>query len=300
MSDTPKNSTPIAEATPSAPDRGRELSAPPRVPSANKTLDPLTVRENIFAQWFVETRNVMQAYRQAYDVPPHLKSAQVYREACDVLRRPHVTAKCREMQDELNAQTIVRAVEILQDCVDIYTADPNELVKLERYNCRNCNGAGFRYQWRDALELAAAMDAYGRSLAEYNAFKPSKGAKRPPRPGVPPDASGGFGYDHKAEVHTACPQCYGEGIVRSVVQDTTKLSPRARKLYKGVEVKANGEVKVLMHDQMQARDMAVKMLGAYKDTGKGGSLGGTNEPKFIDEGVTPEAAQQAYLRLVGR
>jgi phage terminase small subunit len=258
-------------------------------------LDPLTAREAVFVHWYVETRNVMQAYRQSFDVGANTKTSSVYTQASEVLRRPHIRRAIAEAQDKAAQETIVRAAQMLQDLVDIADADPNELIKVETFNCRHCRGVDFKWQWADAMELARAVDEYMVKFAEFEAYK---GKKPPPRPRKPADASGGFGFVLKGEPSPACPHCYGDGIRRETVGDTTRLSPRARKLYKGAKVKADGSIEILMHDQIQARDMVIKMLGAYKDGRgiQGQGTGGDAQP--IAEGATADEAQRAYLKLV--
>lgn len=268
-----------------------ELPAPPAADAV------LTARESVFATHYAESRNVMAAYRASHDVGPNAKSSSIYTAACHVLRRDHVLKAVRSKQDELNTANIARAQDILRDLVDIYDADPNELIKLERFNCRHCHGVDYAFQWRDHIELAHAVDAYARDLAAFVAFVPVRGAKRPPRP-VQPHAAGGFGFKLKADPAPECPHCYGQGLAREMVQDTTKLSPKARKLYAGIEVKPDGSVKVLMHDQMKARDMAIKMLGAYKADDARGLNGKVPDLAPPSETISPEEMQRAYLKLL--
>lgn len=56
------------------------------------------------------------------------------------------------------------------------------------------------------------------------------------------------------------------------VQDTTRLSPKAAKLYAGAKVDKHGRIEVLMHDQQAARVTILKVLGAMaeRENGKGG------------------------------
>jgi phage terminase small subunit len=259
-------------------------------------LDPLTARERVFVHWYAETRNLMQSYRQAYNVSPTASRAALYNEAGDVLKRPHVRRAIAEAQDAAAQETIIRAAQMLQDLVDIADADPNELIKVETFNCRHCyGGPDFKWQWADAMELARAVDDYMTKCAEFEAYK---GKKPPPCPRKPADASGGFGFKLKGEPNPTCPHCYGDGIRRETVGDTTRLSPRARKLYKGAKVKADGSIEILMHDQIQARDMVIKMLGAYKDGRgiQGQGTGGDAAP--IAHDATADEAQRAYRKLV--
>ncbi len=267
----------------------------PVLPVARQELDPLTAREQVFVHWYAETRNLIQSYKQSYNVSPTANQSTMYREAGEVLKRQHVRRAIAEAQDRAAQETIIRAAQMLQDLVDIADADPNELIKVETFNCRHCQGVEFKWQWADAMELARAVDDYMRKCAEFEEYK---GKKPPPRPRKPADASGGFGFKLKGEPNPVCPHCYGDGIRRETVGDTTRLSPRARKLYKGAKVKADGSIEILMHDQIQARDMVIKMLGAYKDGRgiQGQGTGGDAQP--IAEGATADEAQRAYLKLV--
>jgi phage terminase small subunit len=254
----------------------------------------LTPREQVFAYHYAESRNAMMAYRQAYEVNPKSNNRTVWEEANQVLRRPEVAREVRRLMDEMSDAAVLRAKEILQDLADIVTADPNDLIRIEVFNCRHCHGHEFKFQWADAMELARALDGYRNALAAFEAYR---GKKPPPRPKPPADASGGFGYDFRAEPNRACPCCYGEGTQRVSAKDTTKLTPKALKLFKGVKQKADGSIEILMHDQMQARDMLIKMLGAYKgSTGPNGA--NANDPGPLPPTATADEAQRAYLKLL--
>ena len=135
------------------------------------------------------------------------------------------------------------------------------------------------------------MDAYMKDQAS----KPKKGKA----PLVMPDPSGGFGFDMRADPAPECPHCLGDGWTRVTPMDTTKLSPQARKLFKGVKQKGDGSIEILMHDQMEARDMLIKMLGAYKDPKQVAPPPPPNSDALeMPENITPEMAQQKYLALV--
>ncbi len=57
--------------------------------------------------------------------------------------------------------------------------------------------------------------------------------------------------------------------------------------------KADGSIEILMHDQLAARDQLHKLAGAYKETLR------VPERPVEDTGpMTPERAEQAYLKLV--
>lgn len=260
----------------------------------------LTANESIFAQHYAESRNHYAAFRTAYPSQCEGKTnAAIFRAACQVLGKSHVLQAIEEIRAQINGASLVRATDMLRDLVDIANANPNELIKLERHNCRHCHGTEHGYQWRDAKELARALDQHMHTVANWEA---ASGAQRKKlklvKPGAMPNALGGFGFDPRRDPSPECPHCIGEGFVRVAPCDTTKLSPQALKLLKGVKQKADGSIEILMHDQMQARDMIIKMLGAYKDPKQAApsTPGGSLEP--IDKDATPEDAQRAYLTLI--
>lgn len=249
----------------------------------------LTPQEQIFASHYAESRNHYAAFRTAFP-DSEASNSTVYRRACEVLRRPHMVAAVQIIRDQMNADTLVRATDMLRDLVDIANANPNDLVSVEKNNCRLCHGVDHKYQWRDATELARAMDAYMQDQAA-----PKKKGKPPLRM---PDPSGGFGFNLHDDPVRDCPGCEGEGIERRIVHDTTKLSPQARKLLKSVEQNADGSVRIVMHDQMKARDMIIMMLGAYKDPKQATPGDKSGEVIAIPKDATQEDAARAYLTLV--
>lgn len=68
------------------------------------------------------------------------------------------------------------------------------------------------------------------------------------------------------EPNPDCVACAGDGVQQVVLADTTKVSPGARRLFKGVELDQNGFVKkLLLHDQMAARIELHKLKGLHID-----------------------------------
>jgi hypothetical protein len=68
------------------------------------------------------------------------------------------------------------------------------------------------------------------------------------------------------EPNADCQACFGEGTRCVLLADTTKVSPGARRLFKGVELDQYGFVKkLLLHDQMAARVELHKLKGMHID-----------------------------------
>ena len=241
----------------------------------------LTAKQALFAQLAVKYGNQSRAYREAYDVGPVCRPATVWNEAAVLARNPAVAARIDELERERCASVMFEARALVMDWVDIATADPSELIKHVHYNCRACWGVGHAYQWRDADEYIAACVA---------------AANNEP-PAMPPDDSGGYGFVGDHEPAADCPQCYGHGIGHTILADTTKLSRQARKLYKGVKVKGDGSIEVLMHDQEAAREALGRVAGIFKD-GVPQLPGSKGDANVIDAKANAVEASHEYLRLV--
>ncbi len=228
----------------------------------------------------------MHAYRLAFVPDRAMTLAAIERESKRLLSDPSIAARVQAMRDEAMAHTVITVREMAQDFYDIATADPNELISYVLECCRFCYGVEHRYQWVDETEYAVAYD---RAAELATADKPAQY----------PDMVGGFGYHPANEPNMTCPCCFGRGQGNIIVHDTTKLSPKALKLYAGVKKTKDG-LEVLMHDQMKARDALGRMMGIFKDGAVLPGLGASVVPDQTR--ITPEMnekqAGQTYLQLV--
>ena len=243
----------------------------------------LTQKQEDFARYYVEARNATTAYRLAYNVGRDTLPTTLYVEASRTLSLPQVAARVQELRDAAEAQTIIKARELFQDWNDIANTDANELVQIATYNCRYCHGDGNRYQWVDEPELA---DAVEKVQADIDA-----GVKRAKMP----DVRGGFGFVVRRPPNPDCVHCYGRGETVVKFADSDKLSPKARKLYKGAKVTSQG-TELLMHDQQATRVEMAKALGIG---GKDAALiNPASAATPMPEDVSEAEAAQAYLSLV--
>lgn len=237
-------------------------------------------RREEFARLCVEGRmSQMAAYRQVYNIDPDQPSSMVWRHASRLAAAPMVSRRIRQLKEEAARQTIISAAQLLKDFVDIANADPNELIRMHVDCCRNCHGIDFGYEYSSEMEYAKACDDACRlQLAMPNC--------------------GGVAFRPDRDPNPACPCCYGRGVSTPVVGDTRKLSPGARKLYKGIKVTKNG-VEVLMHDQHAAREAIGRMLGAFRQDGSGlPPLGEPPEASDADKAKDAADPAGAYMRLV--
>lgn len=244
----------------------------------------LTAQQEKFAQLYVQLGNYSAAYRQSYDVDAKTLWTTVATEASRLAAHPDVAARIRQLQDEAAAKSAIPSLAArMQELREMESADARDICGLRWVCCRHCHGIDHGYQWADDLEYAKACDV-------------AVTAKKPL-----PDMSGGFGYNGTLAPVQDCPRCWGMGTQQPYVNDITKLTGPAVRLYKGVKIKGNGDIEILLHDQMQARDMLNRFMGAYKD-GAAAIIGGGNAAaeavKQAQDARTPEERQRNYLRVV--
>ena len=245
--------------------------------------ESLTQKQEDFARYFVETRNASAAYRMAYNVGPTTLPATVWQEASRTLAHPLVAARVQELRDAAEAHTLVALRELVQDWVDIATADANEIVRVETHNCRHCYGVGGRYQWVDEEELLDAVQ-----LKQDDIDRGVKHVKMP-------EVRGGFGYMVQRAPNPACVKCAGAGVSVVKVTDTDTLRGKARKLYKGAKQTSQG-LEVLMHDPRAAAIELAKILGAY---GKDVQLNPAAAAQPVPADATEAEAAQGYMEMLG-
>lgn len=214
----------------------------------------LTAKQESFSQHWAVHRSGVGAYRHAYETDG-MKAQCIANEASKLLRNRDVASRIEELMAAANTVIIQRQAltieRMLDENADIAFADPSELTQWRIGCCRRCYGEDHRHQWKE-FEYIEALERWEAQDVKAKAVTPM------------PDVAGGFGYDQTVEPNPACPACRGEGEGRMVMMDTRKLSPRARKLYRGVKQTRNG-VEIEVADQDKARDNVVRMLGGYKD-----------------------------------
>jgi len=243
----------------------------------------LTPQQEAFAKAVVELGNQSAAYRKAYNVSPDAKWTTVSSEASKLAAHPEVAARIRQLQDEAAALSAIPSLTArIKELREIESANPNDIISLRWVNCRHCRGIDHRYQWKDELEYARTCDEW--RLQKRNGL---------------PDMSGGFGYNGTLDPVPECPNCWGIGERVPFIADTTKLKGGAARLYKGVKIKGNGDIELLLHDQMHARDMLNRIQGAYKDGAAAANPQGSGaDVSHAKAASTPEERHRRYLQLM--
>lgn len=248
--------------------------------------DFLTQKQEDFARYYIESRNATTAYRLAYNVGRDTAPTTVWADAHRTLVHPSVAARIQELRDAAEAHTIIKARNVFQDWDDIASTDANDLVQVATYNCRHCYGESNRYQWTDEGELADAAQK-----AQDDIDRGVKFVKFP-------DVRGGFGFAVRRPPNPDCVKCMGAGHTIVKVTDTDRLSPRARKLYKGAKVTSAG-MELLMHDQLATRD---KMAAALGMVGKEGAalVNPAAAATPVDDAASEADAAMAYQKMIGQ
>lgn len=240
----------------------------------------LTPQQEAFAQAVIELDNQSAAYRKAYDVGPTAKWTTVATDAHRISSLPHVAARIKELRATAAERVSLPSAQVrIAEQREIETADPAEIIGVRWVNCRHCHGAGHAFQWIDDMEYAQACDA---ARADDRAM---------------PMCEGGFGFHGLLDPVSGCTRCWGIGEQRPYLADTTKLSRAAKRLYRGVKIKADGSMELLLRDQDKATDMLNRIQGIYKDPSAAQPPQATTASQ-VAAAKTPEERQRAYLRVV--
>lgn len=242
----------------------------------------LTPQQEAFARGCVELHNQSAAYRRAYHVAQGTTFKSVNEAASHIAALPEVAARIRELRDEAASLSAIPSLAVrIQEMREMECANPNDIIRLLWVNCRHCRGVEHQFQWADEIEYAQACDM---AAAEKKKILPS--------------CVGGFGFNPWLDPVKDCPRCFGVGIQKPQVMDTTKLTGGAKRLYKGVKIKGNGDLEILLHDQMAVRDMLNRIQGAYKDGAKGIEPPAPSAEEVAATQKTAEDRQRSYLRVV--
>lgn len=234
-------------------EKKKAATARSRATTKKAPLSPVSAaddRHRRFAQHYIDTGNATQAYLRTY---PAASYATAGSNGHRLLQKAEIQALIAEEREKIAERARISQADVLKRLIEIATADANELIEYRRTCCRYCHGIDHQYQWRDEAEYKRAVQQ-----AELAALHESQHGK-PIKIDVP-GTEGGFGYDPQAEPHPDCPECHGEGHGRAHIHDTRKLSPQARKLYRGVKITKLG-IEVLMADQDAALRTIAHHLG---------------------------------------
>lgn len=78
----------------------------------------LTIKQENFCNYYIESGNASDAYRRAYS-SEKMKDKQIWEESCKLLSNPNVTQRVKELQEEQKKKSDITKEEIIKLCADI-------------------------------------------------------------------------------------------------------------------------------------------------------------------------------------
>jgi len=218
------------------------------------TPSTLTPKQEAFCIAYLKSGNATEAYRLSYSVTTK-NEATHNRTAKELIDNPKIAARISALRQPAIEAAQVSAEATLREAWAIMTADPREFMEYRVGCCRHCWGKDHRFQ-RTAGE-------FERYEADYTARCEKAIEDGKPVPGEF-DPQGGIGYDKRLEANPECPECFGEGVGRTVFKDTSKVSKAAASLFAGIKETKDG-LEVKLHDKSSAMDKMFRHMGLYND-----------------------------------
>jgi len=204
--------------------------------------DEPTLNDWLFIGEYVKDWKAGDAMRRAGFYVGEFYSQEAYRR----LKKPAVAREIAKIREIAKNKVQLSTNLIVDDILNVITADPRDLIETVTESCRYCHGVEHRYHF--------TLNEWRRKELEH--VMTSKPA---------PDPKGGLGFNPHRDPHPDCPECFGKGIVIERLKDVRDLSPAAAALYMGVERTKSG-LKINMRSKDSAREAAAKFLGMNKET----------------------------------
>ncbi len=240
----------------------KKLPAAKKTKAAGKVRVGLTANERRFVEEYLSDLNGTQAYLRVFPATTERSASTL---SSRLLGKVDIQEAISQGKKDRSERTGINADRALQEVWNIVTADPRELVEYRVGCCRFCWGAGFQYQRTDN-EMARDEQAHEADQVE----KKRKDEEYEYRPF---DVKGGTGYLKSRDPHPECPECVGEGLGRTVIHDTRKISAGAASLFAGIKETKEG-IEIKTHSKDAMLEKVFRHLALYRDrlevTGKNG------------------------------
>lgn len=228
--------------------------APPVTPSAH-LLSPSHQR---FCMEFVSHLNATKAYLAAY---PECEPESARTCAARLFANARIRAYIQSLLDERATITGITADRVLVKLWETATADPRELVEVRVGSCRHCWGMYHQYQYTES-EFDKAQSGHIHEEAKKRKLAVKQGTEYVP---TPFPEKGGTGYNPNRQANPECPECFGDGVPRSVIKDVRQASSGALSLFGGVKYDKAGNMMVVIRDPLPAMRMVAEHLGLLSD-----------------------------------
>lgn len=216
-------------------------------PEETVELQALTEKEAAFVRQYTTHWNGAKAAREA-----GYETENARHVAFELRTKLHIKAAIEIELEKQRAENALTKEKLVEKLWSMASADPRELIDLQRVNCRHCWGEGHRYQYTPH-EMAVRR-------ADHE--KKNRGSLPGDDDGF--DYGGGVGFRKGREPNPECPECDGLGNDLIVAKDMRDLSPQALSILAGVKVTKEG-LQVQMHDQMAAIDKLGRHFGMFVD-----------------------------------
>lgn len=90
----------------------------------------LTIKQENFCNYFVECGNASEAYRRAYSCEK-MKDATIHRKAFELLENGKITARVRELQEELQQRSNITKDDAVRELTNIIRARVTDVLKID-------------------------------------------------------------------------------------------------------------------------------------------------------------------------
>ena len=87
----------------------------------------LTQKQSNFCDLYLETGNASEAYRWSYSCD-NSKDSTITRQACELLKNPNITARLKELQDDLRTHSDIKKNEVLEALSAIAFSDIRDYI----------------------------------------------------------------------------------------------------------------------------------------------------------------------------
>lgn len=140
----------------------------------------LTIKQENFCNYFVETGNASEAYRRAYD-SSKMKDETVNRKAIELLDNGKITARVKELQEEAKKKSDIRKADVLELCARVIHGE--DMIDMKRRTSDTASMQTISKTW--AIERVCKMlgfdaptqsEVTGKLSVEQNKTKEEKKA----------------------------------------------------------------------------------------------------------------------------
>jgi len=199
-------------------------------------MDELTMAEWAFVSEYATDWKAGAAYRRAFDYDGPFSNQYAYR----LLQKPSVKIEVDKLRQGVLTAARLRVEDVVNDALQVMTADPRELFEIRQAACRYCHGENHRYQ---------------RTQNEYENDQRKTNFEH----------QGGMGFNPRLDPHPDCPECFGVGETVEELKDVRFLSPSAAALYFGGKRGKHG-LEINLRSKDAARETLARFLGMNKET----------------------------------